>query len=224
MSPRLGLLLLPWLAACATHSPQPQTEPPRDGGAQAREQSPALGVIKTMDRHDYRYLIYGDPVVAPAQAFSDAHYLYLQLKPDQHPPLAYTRGGDLIEYDVIRSIMRLPKIDSVVLRIGTRRAYVDHKEARIIRPEPAAAQPPVEMDIAVRLPSATLQWPVEAKPEALVDQLAGFRRVTVCHAPVVGETRAAKALARAIEARGVRVELKMGCKEDGLLDIEGEMK
>lgn len=101
------------------------------------DQKPVMGSLTMSGALNYNYKIYGDPVAAPVQAFSDSRYMYLQLAKNQLPPIPITRDGSVIEYEVKRGFMVMPKVDSVVLRLGPRKAYIDKKNLDIVRYEPA---------------------------------------------------------------------------------------
>jgi hypothetical protein len=81
----------------------------------------------------FGYKIYGDPGAAPAQAFDDGRFLFLQFKQGVPPPIPVTRDGKLLEYEVMAGgLVRTSKVDSVVLRLGPRVAYVDREGVEII--------------------------------------------------------------------------------------------
>lgn len=216
------LAVAPVLFGCA--STAPVSHAPSAIGDPS-DQKPELQVIKTYSAHDYRYLIYGDPVVAPQQAFSDGQFLYLQLKPEQVPPLAYTRSGDLIEYEVTRQIVKMPKIDSVVLRIGPRKAYVDHKDAGIVPPN-GITESLVEMKVerpAAQTGKRKIVADAATDTKDIVKEISasGAERWTVCHAASVNEAKLAAKFASAMKGIGISPTVKVGCgADDGKVEIE----
>lgn len=125
-----------------------------------------LGKMTMSGPLSYNYKIYGDPVVAPAQVFSDANFLYLQLSSGQVPPIPVTRDGKLVEYEVKRGFMIMPKVESLVLRIGPRKAYVDTKSLDIIRYEPIrkSIHVPTFLNVEISSPEPT------APPKKVVEE------------------------------------------------------
>lgn len=237
------MILATVLAGCATT----QQTSSMDLG-DPNDQSPPLQRIR-MSGHDYRYYIHGDPVVAPIQAFSDNEYLYLQLKPKQVPPIPYTKNGELIEYDVMRSIMRLPKEPVVILRLGPRKAMVEHREENIVKlasspiafDSPASSArtsfAPMGMGAPMTYPGAPA-YPASSqvpsttteKKEFLVDaknisegeirkSIGERKNWVVCYAPTVSEAKSAVRVADIIRKSGGNVILRDGCNNDGMIDI-----
>ncbi|MCS6825044.1 MAG: hypothetical protein NZ553_00370 [Caldilinea sp.] len=181
------------------------------------EQKPEPTVIKTYAAHDYRYLIYGDPLVAPAQAFSDGRFLYLQLKPEQAPPLAYTRTGEIVEYDLIKNVMKLPKLDSVVLRMGPRKAFVDHRDVNIVH---YGSSNETVVEVRVERPMLDKMTFGELDDTSLLEKwFVGARTVEVCHAPTVRETKLAIKVANVLRSIGVVTRTRINCAEDGVVDL-----
>jgi hypothetical protein len=129
----LAIAVLGVTGCTAVSSPQ-QTAPasPAIRAAHIPDQRPDVAPLPLSGQLDHGYVITGDPVVAPIQAFSDNAHLYLQLRSDQIPPIATTRDGALLEYDVRRSLVILPKADYVDLRLGPRRASVQRKGLSIV--------------------------------------------------------------------------------------------
>lgn len=122
-----------YLSACSVQplvaNPQPQQQITKETSVA----TPTLQVMPTTGAINYTYIISGDGLAAPLQAFDDGAFLFLQLKPGQMPPLPYTNDGQLVDYEMRNQIMVLPKLNSVSLRYGQRRAYVEHKSVEIVR-------------------------------------------------------------------------------------------
>jgi len=154
----IGLAVLA-AAGCATRPPLV------DGGA-AQEKQPAassagsgaLREIALPRGIHFGYKIYGDPGAAPSQAFDDGRFLFLQFKQGVPPPIPVTRDGKLLEYEVMAGgLVRTSKVDSVVLRLGPRVAYVDRDGVEIVAlPALSAAQPAASL-VLERPPSASRQ-------------------------------------------------------------------
>lgn len=115
-----------------------------------------LGRVSMSGPLSYAYKIYGDPVAAPAQVFSDDSFLYLQLNKGQLPPIPITRDGALVEYEVKRNFMIMSKVDSLVLRLGPRKAYVDKEDLEIIHYQSAMKPEYVPMALDVEISSPVL--------------------------------------------------------------------
>lgn len=120
------------------------------------DQRPDLGRVSMSGPLSYNYKIYGDPVAAPAQVFSDDRFLYLQLGKGQLPPIPITRDGALVEYEIKRDFMIMTKVDSLILRLGPRKAYVDKRDLEIIRYEPVSKPKHIPMSLDVEISSPAL--------------------------------------------------------------------
>jgi hypothetical protein len=105
----------------------------------------------------FGYKIYGDPGAAPSQAFDDGRFLFLQFKQGVPPPIPVTRDGKLLEYEVMAGgLVRTSKVDSVVLRLGPRVAYVDREGVEIIA-LPSLSQARQAASLVVERPPSTSQ-------------------------------------------------------------------
>ncbi len=211
------------LTGCAIFTPKEtktvvvhENPPPQD-------QKPEPIIVPTMGPHDYRYVIHGDPVVAPKQAFSDNAYLYLSFAPDQQLPLAYTTNGDIVEYDVFKNFIRMRKLDAVVLRIGPRRAYVNHQEVNIIRPYAE------QLDKANAVLGIEVSYPDQKSividhdtpVSDVIKRTMNWRGVHICHAPTVAAYKAVQRFEAALRALDKRVSISSTCDGDNISLNEG---
>ena len=122
---------------CTSYGPllaQQKTSP--DGThaqVEGRNTRPDLRQLPLQGKINFGYKIYGDPGAAPSQVFDDGRYIYLQFRQDEAPPIPITRDGKLLEYQVLHGgLVKIPKVDTVTLRLGPRVAFVDRAELEII--------------------------------------------------------------------------------------------
>jgi hypothetical protein len=167
----------------------------------------------------FGYKIYGDPGAAPSQAFDDGKFLYLQFKQGVPPPIPVTRDGKLLEYEVMAGgMVRISKVDSVVLRLGPRLAYVDREGVEIIA-LPASSEPRNAASLVVERPPAPkeevrrIMLPVD-DVRAAVNKIKlnpGVWRI--CHGQSVQNLKLARQVKESVESAfsGVKLELSDAC-------------
>lgn len=134
---RLPLIWMPLalagaaLAGCATT--QPTAAAAQTPAVQGHNERPPLRHVPLAGSISFAYKVYGDPGAAPSQAFDDGRYLYLQFKAEEPPPIPMTRDGRLLEYEVMQGgLIKTARVDSVVLRLGPRAAFVDRADLEIV--------------------------------------------------------------------------------------------
>lgn len=221
-----------------TKAEQLQVKPLSGKGPLVPDQRPELGALKMSGPLNYNYKIYGDPVAAPNQVFSDDHYMYLQLNKGQVPPIPVTRDGKVVEYEVKRGFMIVPKAESLVLRIGPRKAFVDEKSLDIIRYDPfklGGKMAESEINIKVAPPDPLRDKKTEERgypslkkgveefyipvrdilsgglPESVAThEVSGSWRV--CAYPSTSSFKAAIKLKLLLKNRGWSVDVDPGCK------------
>lgn len=155
--------LILWLAVLAAAGCASRPPLVDEGAAQAAQPvagsagSGALREIAVPRGIHFGYKIYGDPGAAPSQAFDDGRFLFLQFKQGVPPPIPVTRDGKLLEYEVMAGgLVRTSKVDSVVLRLGPRVAYVDREGVEIIA-LPSLSQARQAASLVVERPPSTSQ-------------------------------------------------------------------
>lgn len=134
---RLPLIWMPLalagaaLAGCATT--QSTAAGVQTPAVQGHNERPPLRHVPLAGSISFAYKVYGDPGAAPSQAFDDGRYLYLQFKAEEPPPIPMTRDGRLLEYEVMQGgLIKTARVDSVVLRLGPRAAFVDRADLEIV--------------------------------------------------------------------------------------------
>ncbi|WP_287963132.1 hypothetical protein [Alcanivorax sp.] len=211
------------LAGCAS-SPSadkshPAPKPMVNKRASIPDQRVPLSPIPLSGKLDYGYRLSGDPYVLPEQVFSDDKFLYLMLKKGQMPPLATTRDGKLLESEVRRGFVILPKADSVVLRIGSRKGYVNRKGLKIVslRPVPKAPEMPLVLDVDVSRPDSDRKG--RAGKKGVVIRLDPYKASSLpepgvyraCAFPSVSAYRALSKLKQRIASAGGEVLVLPSC-------------
>jgi len=155
--------LILWLAVLAAAGCASRPPLVDEGATQAAQPvagsagSGALREIAVPRGIHFGYKIYGDPGAAPSQAFDDGRFLFLQFTQGLPPPIPVTRDGKLLEYEVMAGgLVRTSKVDSVVLRLGPRVAYVDREGVEIIA-LPSLSQARQAASLVVERPPSTSQ-------------------------------------------------------------------
>jgi hypothetical protein len=219
------------VAGCASRPPLVD-----EGAAQAAQPvagsagSGALREIAVPRGIHFGYKIYGDPGAAPSQAFDDGRFLFLQFKQGVPPPIPVTRDGKLLEYEVMAGgLVRTSKVDSVVLRLGPRVAYVDREGVEIIA-LPTLSGAPQAASLVVERPPSMSQRAEESvaasppKTRSVPEPKEEVRRLSVrgssakeivasvkdaslgpglwrlCHSPSVRDLRLARQAKEALES------------------------
>lgn len=158
---RLPLIWMPLalagaaLAGCATT--QPTAAGVQTPAVQGHNERPPLRHVPLAGSISFAYKVYGDPGAAPSQAFDDGRYLYLQFRAEEPPPIPMTRDGRLLEYEVMQGgLIKTARVDSVVLRLGPRVAFVDRAGVEIIA-LPSLSQARQAASLVVERPPSTSQ-------------------------------------------------------------------
>jgi len=176
----------------------------------------------------FGYKIYGDPGAAPSQAFDDGKFLYLQFKQGVPPPIPVTRDGKLLEYEVMAGgMVRVNKVDSVVLRLGPRLAYVDREGLEIIA-LPSSSEVRNAASLVVERPPS----PKEEVRRIYVpvdDVQSAIRKIRlnpgvwrICHGMSVQNLKLARQMKESFESAfsGVKLELSDTCGSPGQMWLE----
>jgi len=210
----IAFLTALFVSGCVTN------KSPVDNGATlpTGSSSTQLREIAVPSGINFGYKIYGDPGAAPSQAFDDGKFLYLQFKQGVPPPIPVTRDGKLLEYEVMAGgMVRINKVDSVVLRLGPRLAYVDREGVEIIALPVSEARNTASL--VVERPPATKE---EVRRIALpVDDVqAAVRKIKlnpglwrICHGQSVQNLKLARQVKESVESAfsGVKLELSDAC-------------
>lgn len=171
---RLPLIWMPLalagaaLAGCATT--QPTAAGAQTPAVQGHNERPPLRHVPLAGSISFAYKVYGDPGAAPSQAFDDGRYLYLQFKAEEPPPIPMTRDGRLLEYEVMQGgLIKTARVDSVVLRLGPRAAFVDRADLEIVAlaasPNTSAAGVALPAPPSVATPTGAPALKVEPPPQ-----------------------------------------------------------